>query len=170
MGQRVYHARGSATLLAAAHAAGVGFYWLTCPAAATVRPTLTRLRVSTQLASGLLTVVATEIVAQRISFDAGIPAGLVTSVREDVLTAAAVATLGNAVGTLAGIVTVETFASWMATANIGAAPVSQAPASVGPDWTGRMILNPLGGVLLQQFSAGVVADTRRLTVDYTWEE
>ena len=114
--------------------------------------------------------VATEIVAQRITFGAGSPGGLVTAVREDVLLAAAVAELGNAVGTLAGLGTVETFASWFATANIGAAPVSQAPASIGPDWEGSMVLNPLAGVLIQQFTAGVVADTRRLTIDFTWSE
>lgn len=168
MGLRRYHARGSATILQTAHTATNGFYWFTNPTGSAVRPCLHRIRIATQLGSALLTATPTEIVAVRISFASGSPGGLVTSVRENTLLPAAVAELGNLVGSLATLLEVEKFASWFVTANDTA--VGQAPPQFGEAWEGAMTLQPLQGVIIQQFTNGVASDTRRLTVDFTWSE
>jgi len=161
---------GNLVIQATAHGATIGFFWLINPVGNTKNIRLRRVECQTQLTTALVTLSAPKINIERVTFT-GISSGT------QIVPVKVESSQNNATGLLittssgltlsAGAVAYGFLPAMAITAVGGQVPVM---LEYEPLEHSMIILVPGEGIVCRQADAGTTADTRKLTLNISWEE
>lgn len=165
-----YGSPAIATVQAAAHAAGAGFFWIINPVGSSVTVAIRRLRFTCQHGSALATPTSPRILAERFTFT-GTASGASVSVAKrrtsDATAVASIRTANTGMTQTAGNAVV----SWLPVAALTAVG---AATPVVDEWVPPIddmcVLAAAEGLRVYQPDAGTTSDTRRIDVDFIWDE
>lgn len=161
---------GAHTILAAAHAATAGFWWLINPVGSTVLVAFRRCEFMSQMGSGLSTPTSPRIQLERLTFTGTASGAQVTPSKALTADASNTATLRTATTGLTPAAGAGLFAflPWSSASATGFGPASV--SDWNPDNTGMPVLAAGEGIVLRQADAGTTSDTRRFVTSIAWEE
>jgi hypothetical protein len=169
---------GAHVVLAAAHAATAGFWWLINPVGSAVAVAVKRITFMSQIGSALATPTSPRMSLERVTFTGTASGASVTPAKRVRTTVAGLAADATNVAslrtastglTLAAGESVRAFLPAAAATGVGAVAASE------DDWEAEfedeeVVLAAGEGVVFRQADAGTTADTRRVITNVTWEE
>ena len=161
---------GAHVVLASAHSATAGFWWLINPTGSSVLVALRRVEFMSQLGSALATPTSPRINIERMTFTGTASGAQITAAKRDTNDATAVATLRTASTGLTPTAGAGVF-SFLPTA--GATAVGYTAATAGdwvPDEDGQVVLAAGEGIVCRQADNGTTSDTRRFVTNIAWME
>lgn len=166
---------GNLTIQAAAqNGTSTGFAWFFNPIGSTVKIAVRRINCIMQFGSALSVPTAPRVVASKFTYT-GTPSGAAVALeRCDTTYPSAQASLRTAMTGMT-ITLGNTFGGVLppmaqGTAGWAATPAVETDIYEAVDWDDMIFLSPGEGVVVWQPDAGTTSDTRKLLVDFRWEE
>lgn len=161
---------GAHVVLAAAQAAGVGFWYLFNPAGSTFLVALRRIEFMSQLGTVLATPTSPRLLAKLFTFTGTHTGALITPGKQR----ASYPTPGARLSTASTGATITEGAEIFSFLPMASYTAVNGVAASSADWTpdtdGMPVLGAGEGVMFKQPDAGTAADTRRFVTNIAWEE
>jgi hypothetical protein len=162
---------GRLAVLAAAHAATAGFFWILNPVGAAVQGALRRVEFTAAPVAATVFASTPRITAERMTFTGTASGATLTPARRDSTDAAPTLTVRTA-STGITPAAAEIVRGWLVPPVLTAVGV---PVPVDLVWQPNdveeeVILRPGEGIVFRQADAGTAADTRIAVVDVSWSE
>lgn len=163
---------GRLTVLAAAHAATAGFFWLINPVGSGVTCVLKKLMAMAVPTAITAFPSAPRVTAERVTFTGTASGAQLTAAKRDSTDANAVCTLRTASTglTLTGGAVITSFFVPPVLTGVGVAVPAEQYLYDSTDEDDYLVLRPGEGIVFRQADAGTASDTRVIVISLSWEE